>query len=60
MAARSITAHELAPLYPEDALPPDVDRGLLERRVHEARSLHEEGREDKQAGRRDEAQPHRA
>ena len=50
-------AHGLAPLHPEDALPSDVDRRLLERHVHEARSLHEKGQGDKQAGRRDEAQP---
>jgi predicted transcriptional regulator len=53
-------AHGLAPLHPEDALPSDVDRRLLERRVHEARSLHEEGQGDQQAGRRDDAQPHSA
>ena len=46
-------AHGLAPLHPEDALPSDVDRRLLERRVHEARSLHEEGQGDTQAGRQD-------
>ena len=50
----------LTPLHPEDALPSEVDRRLLERRVHEARSLHEEGQGDKQAGRRDDAQPHSA
>lgn len=36
-------AHGLAPLHPEDVLPSEVDRRLLERRVREARSLHEEG-----------------
>jgi hypothetical protein len=53
-------AHGLAPLHSEDAFPSDVDRRLLERRVHEARSLHEEGQGDKQAGGQDEAQPHSA
>ena len=50
----------LAPLHPEDVLPSDVDRRLLERRVHEARSLHEGRQGDQQAGRRDDAQPHSA
>jgi hypothetical protein len=53
-------AHRLTPLHPEDAFPSDVDRRLLERRVHEARSLHERGQGDKQAGRREDAQPHSA
>jgi hypothetical protein len=53
-------AHGLTPLHPEDVLPSDVDRRLLERRVHEALSLHEEGQGDTQADRRDDAQPHSA
>jgi hypothetical protein len=53
-------AHGLAPLPPEDALPSDVDRRLLERRVYEAPSLHEEGQGDKPVSRRDDTQPHRA
>lgn len=52
--------HGLTPLHPEDAHPSDVDRQLLERRVREAQSLHEEGSGGEQAGRRDDAQPHRA
>src|SRR5215475_9240870 len=31
-------AHGLAPLHPEDALPPEADRGLLETRLREART----------------------
>src|SRR5262249_26636584 len=42
-------ARGLAPLHPEDALPSDVDRRLLERHVHEAQSLHERGQGDKHA-----------
>jgi hypothetical protein len=51
------TAHGLAPLHPEDALPSEAGRRLLERRVREARSLHEERPGEKQVGRQDEAQP---
>ena len=50
-------AHGLAPLHPEDALPSEVDRRLLARRVREARRRHEEGQGEKHAGPRDEAQP---
>ena len=45
--------HGLAPLHPEDVLPSDVDRRLLEERVRAARSLLEEEQGDKQADRRD-------
>ena len=40
-------AHGLTPLPPEDALPSDVDRRLLARRMREARHLHE-GRQGNQ------------
>ena len=53
-------ASGLAPLHPEDVLPSEVDRHLLERRVREARSLREGRQGDQQAGRRDDAQPHSA
>ena len=35
-------AHGLAPLHPEDALPSEVDRRVLTRRVREARHRHKE------------------
>jgi hypothetical protein len=47
-------AHGLAPLSPEDHLPPDVDRRLLETRLREARSLHKRRPRSKHAGSRDE------
>jgi hypothetical protein len=53
-------AHGLAPLHPEDALPPDVDRRLLERRVREARNLQEGRQGSAPADRWDAAQPHSA
>ena len=50
-------AHGLAPLHPEDALPSEVDRRVLARRVREARRRHGERQGEKHAGPRDEAQP---
>ena len=50
------TAHGLAPLHPGDALPSDVDRGLLETRLREARTQQAGRWGSKQTDRRDEAQ----
>jgi hypothetical protein len=49
-------AHGLAPLQPEDALPPGVDRRLPERQVSKAWNLREGSQGSKQTDRRDEAQ----
>jgi hypothetical protein len=49
-------AHGLAPLHPEDALPPGVDRHRPEKQVSKARNLHEGRQGSKQTDRRDEAQ----
>jgi len=52
-------AHGLTPLPPEDAVPSDVNRGLLETRLREERSRQAWRRGSKQTDRRDEVQSHR-